>query len=397
MVFTSVECFLIVMAFLLIGEVVSEKTKAYVPSVFISAVLFLIGFWTFAPKDIVVRASFGKEFIQITMSLLLVHLGTLMSLRKLIAQWKAVVVAICGICGIMALTMSVGLLLFDWHTVIAATPPLTGGIVAALLMSEGLKAQGITTLAVLPIAMFITHSFFGYPITSWCLKKEGKRIVKGFRESGPDPKVIKEGSMFQDEGNSRKKLIPALPEAYQTAPMILFKVILVSMLAGWLSNLTGGAVNQYVICLILGVVFCELGFLEEQSLVKAGVFNWLILGLLAYVFSQLSSVTPSQLLGIIGPIIVLIILGILGMFIMSMLVGRHLGFSKEMAFACALTALFGFPADYVITTEVCKSVGTTEEEKNYLIDILLPRMLVGGFMTVSIASVIIASIFLKLL
>ncbi|NLU07306.1 MAG: hypothetical protein GXW91_03580, partial [Clostridiales bacterium] len=178
---------------------------------------------------------------------------------------------------------------------------------------------------------------------------------------------------------------------------ILFKVILVSMLAGWLSKLTGGAVNQYVICLILGVVFCELGFLEEQSLVKAGVFNWLIAGLLAYVFSQLSSVTPSQLLGIIGPIIVLIILGILGMFIMSMLVGKHFGFSKEMAFACALTALFGFPADYVITTEVCKSVGTTEEEKNYLVDILLPRMLVGGFMTVSIASVIIASIFLKLL
>ena len=113
---SSVECFLIVMAFLLVGEVISEKTKAYVPSVFISAVLFLIGFWTFAPKDIVVRASFGKEFIQIAMGLLLVHLGTLMSLKKLIAQWKAVVVAVCGICGIIALTMSVGLLLFDWHT-----------------------------------------------------------------------------------------------------------------------------------------------------------------------------------------------------------------------------------------------------------------------------------------
>jgi hypothetical protein len=397
MKFTSVECFFIVMLFLLIGEVVSQKTKAYVPSVFISAVLFLIGFWTFVPKDVVVQASFGKEFIQIAMGLLLVHLGTLMSLRKLIDQWKAVVVAVCGVCGIIALTMTIGLLLFDWHTVVAATPPLTGGIVAALLMSEGLKAQGITSLAALPIAMFITHSFFGYPITSWCLKKEGRRVIKDFRENGPDPKVLKEGSMFQSEENERKKLIPALPKAYQTAPVILFKVILVSMIAGWLSNLTGGAVNQYVICLVLGVIFCELGFLEEQSLVKAGVFKWLIAGLLAYVFSQLSTVTPGQLLGIIGPIIVLIILGILGMFIMSMLVGRPLGFSKEMAFACALTALFGFPADYVITTEVCKSVGSTEEERNYLIDILLPRMLVGGFVTVSIASVVIASVFLKLL
>jgi len=68
-----------------------------------------------------------------------------------------------------------------------------------------------------------------------------------------------------------------------------------------------------------------------------------------------------------------------------------------MSFACALTALFGFPADYIITHEVCGSVASTDEEKNYLLDILLPRMLVGGFATVSVASVIIASVFINLL
>jgi len=200
-----------------------------------------------------------------------------------------------------------------------------------------------------------------------------------------------------NENSQRKKLIPPLPEAYQSTVMILFKLMLVGILANWISSLTGGNLNQYVICLILGVVFCELGFLEQSALVKAGVFGWLITGLLLYVFSGLSAVTPAGLGAMIIPIVSLIGLGIFGMFVMSMIVGKFLGFSKEMGFACALTALFGFPADYIITHEVCNSVSKTEEERLYIVDILLPRMLVGGFATVSIASVVIASVFLKIL
>lgn len=399
MQFSPIYCFLIVVALLVIGEIVSTKTKAYIPSVFVTAVLLMIGFWTFVPKNVVSQASFGKEFVPVCMSLLLVHLGTLMDLKTLINQWKAVAIAVSGTCGTILLTMTIGRLLFGSTIAIAATPPLTGGIVAAVLMSDGLKANGFTALVALPIAMFVIHSFFGYPLTSMCLKREGRRVLEDFRKNGKNKDLIRkvEEEKTDIENSKTKKLIPPLPEAYQTTAMILFKLMIVGIISSWLSNLTGGALNQYVICLILGVVFCHLGFLEESALVKAGVFGWLITGLLLYVFSGLSAVTPQGLGKILVPIIGLIILGILGMFIMSMIVGKFLGFSKEMGFACALTALFGFPADYIITHEVCKSISKTEEERLYIVDVLLPRMLVGGFATVSIASVIIASVFLKLL
>lgn len=58
---------------------------------------------------------------------------------------------------------------------VAAVPPLTGGLVAALLMTTGLKTQGINYLVALPVSMFVFHSLVGYPLTSWLLKKEGKR------------------------------------------------------------------------------------------------------------------------------------------------------------------------------------------------------------------------------
>lgn len=43
----------ILVFFLFIGDVVAIRTKAWVPSIFISAVLFLIGYWTFFPENIV--------------------------------------------------------------------------------------------------------------------------------------------------------------------------------------------------------------------------------------------------------------------------------------------------------------------------------------------------------
>ncbi|AOF48226.1 MAG: hypothetical protein L0I95_11995 [Tetragenococcus koreensis] len=70
--------FLVVMVFIFIGEWVSTFSKAYIPSIFITAILFIIGFWTILPKDIAVQASFGDEFIAIIVPVLLVHLGTMM-------------------------------------------------------------------------------------------------------------------------------------------------------------------------------------------------------------------------------------------------------------------------------------------------------------------------------
>ncbi len=386
--------FAVVSIFMALGEFVSTRTKAYVPAIFVSAMCFLIGFWTFIPKDIVAVASFGKEFVTVCMSLLLVHLGTLMNLKKLFEQWKAITIALVGVAGTLIIALTIGRMLFDHQVVISVTPPMVGGIVAALLMSQALTAKGFAALVAMPIAMFVLHSFAGYPLISWFLKREGNRLIADYRTNGACEAAP---AATVTASAARAKLIPPVPEKYLSTYFILAKLILVGMLASWLSSLINGAVNQYVICLVLGVFFCELGFLEESALNKAGVFNWLMMGLLAFIFSQLSTATPQTLGAIILTIVSLLCLGIIGMLITSSLIGRFLGYSRDMSFACALTALVGFPADYVITEEACKSVGKTPEEFKYLMDNMLPKMLVSGFATVTIASVIIAGLFVNLL
>lgn len=386
----------IVMLFLFVGEWVSTFSKAYIPSVFITAVLFLIGYWTIIPKNITVTASFNQSFINIVQAALLVHMGTLMNLKTLIRQWKAVVIAISGIVGTVALAMGGGLLLFNWHTVIASVPPLTGGIVAAFLMTDGLKAQHITALVSFPVSMFVIHSIIGYPLTAFLLKREGNRLVKQYR--GMDKKSQEEAaSALAMDGDAGSTKWINLPDKYKSSAFQIFLVMVFTWIAEEIAALMNGVVNQFIICLIIGVIAHQLGLLEDHVLEKAGVFNWFMYGLLAYIFSFLNEVTPRNLLSILIPIVTMILLGILGMFLASAIWAKPLGYSREMAFASSLTALFGFPSDYIVTNEAAKNVGSTPEEHQYVLNHTLPKMLVGGFATVSVASVIIASIFLKLL
>jgi hypothetical protein len=65
--------------------------------------------------------------------------------------------------------------------------------------------------------------------------------------------------------------------------------------------------------------------------------------------------------------------------------------------AVALTAMFGFPGDYLLCEEVSRSEGKTEEQRQLIWDEILTPMLVGGFTSVTTASVVIASILMSTL
>lgn len=395
MVLNVVLAFSIVLAILTIGEVVSTKTKAFIPSVFVSAVLFLVGFWTVLPADIVTQSSFSTPVVYLAMYLLLTHMGTLMSVKELLGQWRTVVIALSGIVGICAMTLTVGQVFFGWQTVVAATPPLTGGVVASILLSTAAKDLGLPTLAVLATAMYIMQGFFGYPITAFLLKKEAARLAGEVRSGAVSFKPHEVAEKQEAVKKSKFRIFPAIPEQYLTPYVVLVKLGFVA----WLAVLASPYLhlNQFVVCLLFGVIGREIGFLEEKALIKANAFGFLMTVLMAFIFAGLAQATPEMLKEIAGPLFGIIVLGVIGMGIFSMLVGKLLGYTKEMAFSVAMTALYGFPADYVLTIEAIKSSTETEEEKAYATDQMIPKMLVGGFTTVTIASVIIAGIFVKLL
>ena len=103
----------IVVFVLFIGDVVAVRTKAWIPSVFISAILFLFGYWTFFPQDIVSIAGVPPVVATMMMYLLITNMGTLLSVKELINQWKTIVISLSGILGIVALLFGIGTFIFD--------------------------------------------------------------------------------------------------------------------------------------------------------------------------------------------------------------------------------------------------------------------------------------------
>lgn len=384
----------------IIGELVSAWSKAWIPSVFVTAVVLIAGYWTFLPHDLI-KDSFLIPFgATISVMVMITHLGTVISLKRLIDQWKTVVTCLLGLFGMCVVAYLVCPLFMDRTLVIAGLPPLTGGIVAATMMQKAATEAGLTMAALFAISMYCIQGFAGYPLTAYALKKESARLLEEYRsgkaKASASDKDAMQGAMELIAGAENVKRLPLqIPEKYNSSIVILTKLALVAWLATQVGKYTG--ISGAIWALVLGVVFCTLGFLDRDALHKANSFNIMMFALMMFVYDGLKDMTPEMLTAMIGPMIAFILVGVAGMTIFAAIAAKVLKRSFFLCFANCLTALYGFPFDQIITDNTCKTVAKSREEYDFLMGKLFPSMIVGGFVTVTITSVVIAGIFMKML
>ena len=199
----------IIILILYIGDVVSTRTKAWIPSVFVCAVLFLVGYWTFFPADIISRAGIGTPVAIMLMYLLITNMGTLLSLKELAQQWKTVVISLAGIAGIAVAVFAVSMMLFDLNTALVTIPPLVGGIVSSLIMSQGASSAGLVDLSVFAILIYVMQGFAGYPLTAIMLQREGKTLLARYRSGEQRPDDIAEEHAMLAVGEEKMPLLAA--------------------------------------------------------------------------------------------------------------------------------------------------------------------------------------------
>lgn len=385
------------------GEVISSLTKAWIPSVFISAVIMLLGYWTVFPHDLVSDANLIPFGSTVCCYLMVAHMGTVISLKQLLEQWKTIIICLAGLAGMCIFSMILCPILMDRSFVIVGLPPLTGGLVAATLMQSAAEAKGMTEAAVFAIAMYCVQGFAGYPLTSICLQLEGKKMLKHFREN-KQAVVAASREMDTTNGNlitaSEKKLFPPIPDRFNSIVMILAKLAIVGWMATMLATIPVpviGSISGLVWVLVLAVIFTRLGLLDENSLNKSNSYGIVMFSIMMYIFDGLKDCTPEMLGNIVIPMITLIVIGVLGMAIFCFVISKILHTPFLLSFATGLTALYGFPPNAIITESTCEALSETPEEKEYLMGQMFAPMIVGGFVTVTITSVIIAGVFANLL
>jgi len=385
---------LIIAIIFALGDFVAVKTKAVFSMIFVSGLILLVGFWWFLPKTLFEDAQIGNFAIAI-IPMLMVYMGTLMRLQDLRDEWKTVLIALASIAAVAAILFTVGSLVIGRQYAIAAAGPISGGVVATLIVQQAAKAQGMETIAVFATILLVLQTFVGLPVASFCLSGEAKKILSKFRTNAkPDAK--KETSKSA-AAKPAWRLFPPTPQSLQTPFILIMKAMLIGWLAVFVAHLLGDVINKYVMALIFGVIFYELGFLEHKILEKANSMGITIFALMVPVFSDLPQATPEMILSLVLPILASFLFAIVGIAIVSILLGKVLSYSWRLSLAIGVTCMFGFPGTFIISEEVAQAVSETSEEREHVQQIILPKMLVGGFTTVTIGSVFLASFLIKLL
>lgn len=378
-----VYAFVVVAGLWAISDAVSIRTKSYVSVILSGCTLFLIGFWfKIIPTDIIDTSVIGKVS-GLCNILLVAHMGSLIDVEELKREWKTVVVALASLASLAAVMLTVGRWALGNQMAVAATSPIAGGLVATLIIAEQATKLGLPDIAVFATLILAFQNFVGIPITSLCLNREIDHLLI-------DPNFISSQNVHKkDEENKNeplheRKTLFHTPERFQTPYILLFKIAIIAFISYWLGKYTEAIyIHPKILCLIIGAIAHQVGFLEDNILVKAnssGFINLAIATTLPYLLSQS---TPEQVFKLLMPLIISLAIGAVGLVIGAIIAGKFVGYSPRMSSSIGLSAMYGFPTSYIVSTEVSKSRGRTPEEQEALIAYIMPKVVVAGFVTVT--------------
>lgn len=382
----------IILAFIALGELMSLWSKARIPALLIAMLGTFIAVQLKIIPNTIIDDSFFPQIYAILVPPLLFHMGSLIPLKTMLAQWRSVVISIAGMIVAVGVIASVVGPIFGFQYVVAGAGPLAGGIVSTGLTTDGLKAANVdSAIVVLPALVLMLQSLPSMPLTNLLLRKFAIKL----RDSGDLEELARKQKKVEQKNGNGKKLINLPQMLVDNELFILFLILVGGSLATLLAIPTH--IPSSIIALVLGVASTAIGLTPERSMEKSNSFGIAMASVVAIVMAPLVAASLSDVLAALLPVAVILAVGAVGIMIGGAIATKLLKWKTTLGMSVALTAMYGFPADYLLTNEVVRSVGRTDEEREALSEAMLPPMLVGGFTSVSAGSVVIASVLVSFL
>lgn len=258
-------------------------------------------------------------------------------------------------------------------------------------MTSALDEMGLAQASTFCIVLYVTQKFIGVPIASLLLQRSARQ----FRENAA---LVAEYSEVQQTGTKDRKRGPlTLPAAFSRPSVYLAKLGITALIANFLSELTGGVIHYFVLCLIMGAVLFAAGFLEKGILEKTKSSALITFFVTILIFSNLAETTPQEVVSVLPALVLSAICGVGGTVLVGFLCAKLMRIPFALAVSLGISCTFGFPTTMLIPHEVAEAFGRNEQEKAAILNYLLPKMLTAGFVTVTIASVLLAGVAVRLL
>ncbi|ALX47272.1 hypothetical protein [Lentibacillus amyloliquefaciens] len=374
----------LIFALIALGEWLSIVSKARIPMLLTAMVGFLVMVWTgIFPSDILEKSTFAA-LGTILIGPAILHMGTMIPFSLLKSQYKAVLISLGGVVVSGILILIIVPLVFDYATAVAGIGPISGGVVALLITSERLTEIGLTSLVIIPALVVAFQGLLGMPLALNFMRKYAKKIQKNM-DNGSFTAI----DPIDETAATTETEKPSSP-LKSSATLKLFFVFAGAAVGVALGELT--PIHYTLWCLAIGISGHKFGLFEAKTLEKSNSFTLTIVAIIFVVIGTMADVTPQDVLNNLPAILTILILGTFGIALGGFIVSKLVKWHPYKGMPVALTALIGFPGDYILCEEVSRSVARNEKEEKAIFNELMTPMLIGGFTTVTVASVVVASI-----
>lgn len=387
---TPLFSFLIFVLFFAVGDWVSNLTKSKISGMLIAMLLYLIGFQTgVIPATSLSDTGIPAIASNFAIMLLLVGMGTMIHVNELISQWKTVLVALFALVGLGLCSFTVSSWLFGREWALCASAPISGGIIAGQMTAEAATAAGRTDLAGFAMLIIGCQGFVGIPICNFFVRKYCHGVLAGKIQ-------MKEAAEVKESG--KRKLLSFAPKWMAGDNTIFLKMALVGWLGYLVSRLFANVnyikdlTNANIMYLVMGIIFCILGFLPENAHVKSHANGFLMLAVLSIIPGSLATLSLSDLVNMIIPLIGTLLVGAVFICIFGVIMGLILHVHWTIAIAISICCTIGYPGTQIIVDEVVRSLDCDEETRTRIYENVMPQIIVSGFTSVTVASVIFAGI-----
>lgn len=387
-------CFVLLLL-LVAGEFLSRYMKAVLPAVFVSGLLFVACVWSgLLPVDLVERSGLAS-LVSFAILMIIANMGASMSARELMDNWRVVLLTAVVFVGQVALLFLVIGSLFGVNMAVGALP---GGSMTALIVQERARSLGYDQIVVLSVLIFSCQGMVACPLVSFLLKKE---VARGTAAGLSTIPVKPEREKPAKAGKSPSKLSAASrrfkerPAGEESPYWALFRLCVAVWLAARLERMTG--VSRYALCLLMGILLGELGFLRKDEMDRTKSQGFFFLMMMAMILNGFAAATPEMFAQMVGMLACVLLCEIGSILLLSSLMGRLFGFSQTFSMALGMNVMIGFPVNMMLSEEVIRRLVKDEQERSRLMTQVGMKMVISGFTSLTFLATVTAGTLVNLM
>ncbi len=377
--FDTIQAGLIILLLLVLGDFLARKCGGKVPAMLFAGILFMLISWTGIFPPNMAEAAGISGLASAATGIVIAGMGASMSIRTFIDNWRVVVLAIASYLILTALIMLVLGSLYGVNLALGAVP---GGSMTALIIQQRAAEFGYDDTIVLSVLFFSTQGLVACLIAGHYVKRESDRLLAVPKDqqgaSITAPRAARKDGFF-----SRSSFGD------------LAKLYLVSWLAARVGSLIG--LNQFILCLIFGVLGAAAGFLDRETIKRSGCEVFFFFALMGTVMSGYTRATPQMFAYMLVPLLLVLALESAVVLFVSPLFGKLLGFGRDMSVCLGSNIMMGFPLNMMIANGIAETLTDDEEEREYLENQIATRMVIAGLSTTTSVAVLMGGLLVNLM